>query len=56
MTIAEARAILIEYNAWRRDDEGGLTMLNPTQIGIAIDTVCAALDQHPQECPQEEQQ
>jgi hypothetical protein len=42
MTIKEAREILVEHNEWRRfDGELGESkrMVNPTDLGIAIDTV-----------------
>lgn len=35
---------LRRYNAWRRGDEE-LTMENPTEIGKAIDTACALIEQ-----------
>jgi hypothetical protein len=42
MTIKEAKQILVEHNEWRRfDGELGESkrMVNPTDLGIAIDTV-----------------
>lgn len=45
MTIKEAYEILIQYNLWRRDNHihNKYEMPNPTQLGIALDTVIAVL-------------
>jgi|LakMenEpi03Aug12_release.lakeMendotaPanAssembly.Ray.scaffolds.fasta_scaffold1639284_1 hypothetical protein len=37
MTEKEAIILLIYYNDWRRGEE--IEMPNPTQIGIALDTI-----------------
>lgn len=42
MTLKEARNILFNYNRWRRGAE--IEQPNPTQIGIAIDTIINYLD------------
>lgn len=38
MSIEEAIDLLRAHNIWRRGGEGA--MVNPTDLGIAIDTVC----------------
>jgi len=43
MTPTQALNLLRGYNAWRRGDLN-MTMPDPEKIGIAIDTVCAALE------------
>ena len=37
MTLQEAKQILKAYNEWRRGAE--IDMINPTQVGIAIDVI-----------------
>jgi len=46
MTLIEARKLLREFNAWRRDEPSPMTTLNmnPWRIGIAIDMVLDELD------------
>lgn len=39
MTLTEAVDILRRHNIWRKTDE--VEMLNPTDVGDAIDIVCA---------------
>ena len=39
MTIEQSREIVKKYNAWRRDSEGLTTMLNPKELGQALDNV-----------------
>jgi len=43
MNIDEARAILVAHNAWRRGEDEDAGMEDPTQIGIAIDTLVAVV-------------
>lgn len=42
MDVKEARYILFKFNQWRRGSE--IEQPNPTQIGIAIDTVINYVD------------
>ena len=42
MNIKEARFILFNYNIWRRGSD--IEQPNPTQIGIAIDTIINYVD------------
>ena len=47
MTIQDAIRVLRAHNAWRRNNELSdvkVEQQNPTDIGIAIDTVCNALE------------
>ena len=46
MTLIEARKLLRDFNAWRRDQPSPMTTLNmnPCEIGIAMDMVLDALD------------
>lgn len=48
MTFEEARDILILHNKWRRDDHvpNKYEMVNPTDLGIAIDKAIEALSNH----------
>lgn len=43
MTPTKALTFLREYNSWRRGNIE-IAMPNPEEIGIAIDTVCDALE------------
>jgi len=43
MTTHEAERILIQFNAWRRDNEGKTDMPDPKQIGEAIDEAITTL-------------
>lgn len=43
MTLTEAIEILREHNRWRRGAED-VTMADPKELGIAIDTVVGAYD------------
>ena len=43
MTLAQALKVLRAHNEWRR---GGGEMLDPRDVGNAIDTACAALEKH----------
>lgn len=43
MNIQEAKAILIEYNAWRKGDETNLSV-SGTEVGFAIDCAIKNLD------------
>ena len=45
MTFEEARDILVLHNKWRRDDHvpNKYEMVNPTDLGIAIDKAIDAL-------------
>lgn len=46
MSITEAKEILERHNLWRRDDHvpNKYEMVNPTELGIAIETAIAALN------------
>ena len=46
MTLIEARKLLREFNAWRRDEPSAMTTLNMNtrKIGIAMDMVLDELD------------
>ncbi len=44
MNIPETIKTLTEYNKWRRDPSGDLTMINPIEIGIAIDSAIRHLN------------
>lgn len=48
MTVEEARDILIHHNVWRRDDHipNHYEMVNPTQLGIALDVAIKVLDEY----------
>lgn len=48
MTAEEARDILIHHNTWRRDDHvpNHYEMVNPTQLGIAIDVAVKVLSEY----------
>jgi hypothetical protein len=48
MTVEEARDILIQHNKWRRDNSvpNSETMVNPTELGIAIDVAIDVLMEH----------
>lgn len=48
MTVEEARDILIQHNKWRRDNSvpNSETMVNPTELGIAIDIAIDVLMEH----------
>ena len=39
MQIPKATETLRTHNAWRRGDDESIEMANPTELGIAIDTV-----------------
>ena len=39
MQIPKATETLRTHNAWRRGDDESIEMVNPTELGIAIDTV-----------------
>ena len=43
MTTHEAERILIQYNAWRRDNEGKYDMIDPEQIVEAIEEAITTL-------------
>lgn len=47
MTAREARDILIHHNVWRRDDHvpNQYEMVNPIELGIAIDVAIKVLDE-----------
>ena len=40
MSIEQAIDLLREHNIWRRGNFGEGAMVDPTDLGIAIDTVC----------------
>lgn len=46
MTFTEAEKILAHHNKWRRDNHipNKYEMVNPTELGIAIDTAIDALN------------
>ena len=46
MTLTEARKLLRDFNAWRRDQPSPMTTVNMNswRIGIAMDTVLDELD------------
>lgn len=44
MTLQEAVDILRQHNAWRRDNGRCIDMVDPTDVGIAIDTVIDACE------------
>ncbi len=48
MTVEEARDILIQHNKWRRDNgiPNSYTMVNPIELGIAIDVAIDVLMEH----------
>lgn len=48
MTVEEARDILIQHNKWRRDNHipNLCSMVNPTDLGIAIDIAIDVLMEH----------
>jgi hypothetical protein len=48
MTAEEARDILIHHNIWRRDNHvpNHHEMVNPTQLGIALDVAIKVLDEY----------
>jgi hypothetical protein len=39
MEIKKAIQILKQHNSWRRSDEDYPEMVNPTELGLAIDTI-----------------
>ena len=39
MKLKEAAEILERHNKWRRDNDNQYEMINPKELGIAIDTV-----------------
>lgn len=45
MSIKDAMSILIKHNKWRRDNHvpNQYEMVNPTELGIAIDTAVNAM-------------
>ncbi len=45
MTFTEAKKILVQHNLWRRDNHvpNQYEMVNPTELGIAIETAIEAL-------------
>ena len=43
MELNDAIALLTTYNRWRRGEDETLDMPNPREIGIALDTVLAAV-------------
>ncbi len=43
MKVEDAIKLLRDHNKWRRGDET-LEMAHPTQLGIAIETVCDAAE------------
>ena len=45
MTLTEAAAILKQHNEWRRWDGDDPRMVDPEQLGIAIDLVVAHIEQ-----------
>lgn len=51
MTVEEARDILIQHNKWRRDNSvpNSEAMVNPTELGIAIDVAIDVLTKHTSE-------
>lgn len=46
MKFSEAKSILEKHNKWRRDDHvpNQYEMVNPTDLGLAIDTAIEALN------------
>jgi len=56
MNIPDTIKTLSEYNAWRRDNSGDMTMFNPVTVGIAIDIAILHLQEkhkHDQEVSNE---
>jgi len=39
MEIKRATQILKQHNSWRRSDEDHPEMVNPTELGLAIDAI-----------------
>ena len=45
MELNDAVALLTTYNEWRRGEDKALEMPNPREIGVALDTVLAAVNE-----------